>query len=333
VPRVSVLLPCRDAAEHLPHALDSLAAQRFEDFEVLAVDDASTDDTRAILTARAASDPRFRVLDGPGVGITAALRLAAQHANGELVARMDADDIAHHDRLAAQVNLLDACPDIGACGTGVRYFPDSVVRDGARRYERWINSLASPEAVARDLFVECPLAHPTLMLRRSALEVVGGYREVSWPEDYDLVFRLHAAGALLTNVPRVLHHWRERPERLSRRDSRYSADAFRRCKVHYLAPRIARHAGVVVCGAGPIGKAFARTLIEAGSRVRAFVDVDPRKIGQTVYAAQVLPPAALDELRGTFAVAAVGSERGREEIRRDLIARGWREITDFVAVA
>jgi GT2 family glycosyltransferase len=352
MPRVSVLLPCRNAAAYLPEAIASLEAQTYADFEVVAVDDGSADATAALLDAWAARDGRVRVLRTPPRGLVPALSSALAVAAGELIARMDADDVAEPDRLARQVALLDARPDVVACGTRVRYFPRDVVRDGARRYERWLNGLTEPEDLARDIFVECPIAHPTLVVRRAALEAVGGYRDPGWPEDYDLVLRLWAAGGRLANVPAVLLRWRERLDRTSRTDPRYSADAFRRCKVHHLrrtllrARQTAGAAGgegasagegparpAVVWGAGPVGKLFARELIRQGVPLAAFVDLDPRKIGQRVYGVPVVAPAEIARFRGALALAAVGSPGAREEIRAALDDAGWREGVDYVAVA
>lgn len=314
--------------------IESLRAQTFTDFEVMAVDDGSADATGDILHAWAAGDPRVRTLTSSGNGIVDALTLAAAHARGALLARMDADDFAHPERLERQVALLDARPDIAACGTHVRYFPRELVRDGARRYEAWLNSLATPDELARDLFVECPIAHPTLMLRRSAFDSVGGYQARDWPEDYDLVLRLAAAGAALANVPVVLHAWRERPDRASRVDPRYSAGAFRRCKVHYLRPlRLYARNGVVVWGAGRVGKLFARELLADGSTLRAFVDLDPRKIGQEVYGVRVVAPAEVERFPDAYVVAAVGSPGARAEIRAWLGSHGYAEPRDFCAVA
>ena len=333
-PLISVLLPCRDVGTVLPDAIASLRAQTFGDFEVVAVDDGSVDDTWEQLRSWAADDVRVRTLRNHGSGLVAALATAQAYARGLLVARMDADDVAEPRRFEAQVELFHREPRLTACGTHVRYFPRSAVREGARRYESWLNSLCSPESVARDVFVECPLAHPTLMLRRSTLIGVGGYRDMGWPEDYDLVLRLWWTGAALAVVPEVLLHWRESPSRTSRVDPRYAPTAFGRCKVHYLARTLAAgRAGIVVWGAGPVGKAFARELLAQHLRLRAFVDLDPRKIGQEIHGVRVIAPDDIDRFRGAFAVGAVGSPGARADIRAALDARGWREGVDYCAVA
>lgn len=334
MPRVTILMPCRDAAAWLPEAIASLEAQTFRDYEVVAVDDGSRDDTPDILGTWARRDGRVHVLRSGGTGLVAALELGLDAARGEIVARMDADDIAAPERLERQLALLDEHPDVAACGTGVRYFPRDRVRGGARRYERWINALVTPGEISRDIFVECPIAHPTLMVRRSVLLAVGGYRDMGWPEDYDLVLRLWAAGHRMAKVPDVLLHWRERGERTSRTDPRYSPESFRRCKVHFLRRTLLRgRTGAIVWGAGPVGKAFSRELRRQGTPVLAFVDMDPRKIGQIIHDAPVIEPEAVDRFEGALILAAVGKPGGRAEIREELWARGLVEGVDFCAIA
>lgn len=342
-PRVSILLPCRDAEPFIGACIESLAAQSEPRFEVLALDDGSVDGTGALLRAWAERDSRVRLVDRDGSGIVAALRRLSGEARSPLLARMDADDIARPGRLAAQLGLLARRPGIAACGAGVHYFPRPRPGSGYLRYERWINRLTDPVAVERDLFVECPIAHPTLMVRRDAFEAVGGYRDAGGPEDYDLILRLSAAGCRMTNVPQVLHEWRLGPHRLSERSDRYGPDAFRRLKVAHLANgRVPAGRPLVIWGAGRVGKAFARGWLEqagAASRprpVEAFVDLDPRKIGQHIHGAVVLRPDDLSAFGAParpYMLLAVGTPGARGEIREALRGLGFREIEDYRAVA
>lgn len=333
-PDISVLLPVRDGAPYVQEALNSLFAQTFPCFEIIAVDDGSRDSTPAILEANASVDARLQGVRQPPTGLVAALERARALARGRYLARMDADDVAEPRRLERQRAFLEAHPAVGACGSLVRSFPRSALRAGARRYERWINALVEPEAIERDIFVECPIPHPTFFARTSVLEAVGGYQDRGWPEDYDLVLRLWARGIRLGKVPDPLLRWRDRPDRLSRVHPAYSPDAFRRCKVHYLVRTLLRGKdGAVVWGAGPVGKAFARALTAAGGRLRAFVELDPRKIGQTIHGAPVIPPREIQRHRDAFFVAAVGQPGAREEIRGALRHAGFVELRDFAAVA
>ncbi len=298
------------------------------------MDDGSTDDTAALLERWAANDDRVRVLHQERTGLPEALQAGARVCSGDLIARFDADDVAHPRRFAEQIELLSRQCDLAAVGTHVRYFPRESVGWGARRYERWLNGLVHAESLARDIYVECPLAHPSAMFRRSALEEIGGYRSNGWPEDYDLILRLHTAGARLANVPKVLHFWREREGRVSRTDSRYSARAFRECKVHHLLDdQLRGRHSVAIWGAGRVGKAFARALAGAGVRIGAFYDIDPAKIGQTVYGAPVREVARALRPGGEYLLVAVGAVGARELIRSQLGAAGLREPEEYRCVA
>lgn len=333
-PQLSVLLPCHNAATHLPLAIRGLQLQTFRDFEVVAVNDGSQDETGALLDRWAKNDARVRVIHRKHHGLADTLQAGSRECRGQLIARVDADDVSHPRRFAEQVRFLSERRDITASGTWVRYFPRADVGWGARRYQAWLNRLAEPEALERDVFVECPIAHPTLTIRRSALARVGGYRVNGWPEDYDLILRLHLAGARLANVPKVLYFWRESPGRLSRTDPRYSADAFRECKLNYLMAGPLQDRGeAIVWGAGRVGKAFARALQRTGFAVRCFLDIDPRKISQEIYGAPVRDARDAAAHRGTYILVAVGAAGARELIREQLDGSGFREPGDYRCVA
>lgn len=345
-PAVSIVLPVRDGEATLDAALESLRAQTFPHFEVLVVDDGSRDATPRIAHGWGQRDDRFRVVQGgphrddgppahraPG-GIVAALQRGLAESRGDYIARMDADDRCHPERLAAQLDLLERSPDLAGCGTGVRYVPQSTVTPRAAEYAAWLNSMTTWETVAAAIFVECPLAHPTFMFRRTALTGVGGYRDRPWPEDYDLLLRLWRRGHRFVSVPRVLLDWGNEPGRLSRNHPAYSLAAFRRCRVHHLRRSLlAGRDGVAVWGAGPTGKSLALEFQRQGVRVAAFVEVDPRKIGQVIHGAPVRQAGAAREFGAVLHVGAVARSAGREAVRRAAREAGLEDGVDFVSMA
>ena len=208
--QVSVVMPCFNAATTLPKAIESVQAQTLHDWEFIIVDDGSTDDSAAIVEQYAASDERIRPVSQPHGGIVSALQQGCARAQGRFIARMDADDIALPERLEKQREYMEQHPGTALCGTHVSMFGEDI-GEGRSRYEEWLNSLRTHGDVVRDLFIECPIAHPTFCVRRDAFERVGGYEDHRWAEDYDLCMRLFLSGARFGVVPESLLRWRESP--------------------------------------------------------------------------------------------------------------------------
>ena len=338
MPTVSVLMPCYNTATTLPEALESLSCQSFTDFEVIAVDDGSTDATAQILQEWAMRDERLHVMSRPHSGLVDALNAGLQACAAPYVARMDADDWSHPERLSRQVAYLEAHPEVKVVSCRVEGFPEGQVRQGFRIYIDWLNSLLSDADIRREMFIESPLPHPSVTFRRQAVLQVGGYQEHGWAEDYDLWLRLYLAGARFAKLPQVLLRWREYPGRLTRTDARYSLENFLRAKAYYLAlgPLVGRDA-VIVWGAGMVGRRLAKQLARQKAPLVAFVDIDPRKIGRTRRGLPIIPPDELFDYWRRFTnpvlLAAVGARGTRQLIRQRLNQLGLREGEDWWGAA
>lgn len=330
-PRVSIVLPFRDAAATLAAALDSLAAQTLTDWECLLIDDGSSDGSLEIARARAAADTRWRLLSG-GSGLVDALNRGLAAARAPLVARMDADDLALPERLTRQAAMLAEDPSLTVVSCLVEAFPDTQVTDGMRRYVAWLNRLISPQAIRDALFVESPIAHPSAMLRRDALLAIGGYRPVDGPEDYDLWLRLLLDGGRAAKVPAVLLRWRESAARLSRVDPRCHRRGFLATKLAHLPRVLTPGSPVQICGAGPTGRLWARTLAAHGYAVRRFYDVVPNRWGRLIEGVRVDHPDAL-ERRDGFLLAASGTPGARAHIEAWLADNGLQPWRDYLAIA
>jgi glycosyltransferase involved in cell wall biosynthesis len=333
MPLVSVLIPVRDAEATLGSCLRSVQRQRLTGWECIVVDDGSRDRSGAIAAAAAAEDPRIQVVQAPARGIVVALNDGLSRCRGEFIARHDADDLMHRDRLAAQCDALRRDDRLAAVGCHVRLFPRRLLSSGRRAYECWLNGLASDADVQRDAFVECPVAHPALMVRRTILQALA-YRDVQWAEDYDLVLRLLQHVAPIGMVPRRLVAWRDSEGRLSRTDARYAIDRFTDCKAHFLARGfLARDETFVLWGYGDTGRMLARALVAEGKRLECIIEVHPRRLGQRIAGVPVVGLDALAALRGTRIVVSVAGAAPRQEIRTHLSARGFTELEDFVCAA
>jgi glycosyltransferase involved in cell wall biosynthesis len=266
----------------------------------------------------------------------AALNTGLEKCRAPLVARMDGDDISHPRRFELQARLLESQPVIGVASCLVRHFRWHRVGEGFRIYEGWLNSLTTPETIARERFVESPVAHPSAMVRRELLEGLGGYCDFGGPEDYDLWLRLLERGVEIAKVEQFLYFWREHGERLTRVDGRYSVENFLRCKARYLlSGPLAGVRRVVVWGAGQTGRRLSKHLLRGGAPLEAFVDIDPEKIGRTLRRLPIIGVGDLPPLLGsdTVVLAAVASRGARQLIREQLDGLGLVEGSSYWCVA
>lgn len=237
-PAVTVLIPVyRPQYDYLRDALRSILKQSFTDFEVLLVEapcyGESADVCRRVAEDR--RDPRVRHLIYPGKpGLVDQLNFGLANARGDLVARMDADDWSHPDRLQAQVDFLNAHPDIAAVGTQIDVIDCHSYPLGHRCYP------TEPEAIAACLPRCNPMAHPSVMFRRHAVLEVGGYRYRRHPanEDYELWCRLVARGHRLANLPRPLVRYRIHPHSMKSEKLRGIVRGTRLVKRHYFSGKM-----------------------------------------------------------------------------------------------
>ncbi len=295
-PEVSILTAVRDGRPHLEAAIASIRAQTLTRWEWILIDDGSRDGTTGLLERWAREDSRLRVVTTPPQGIVAALNHGLSLCRAPLVARMDADDVSHPDRLGAQAAYLRAHPSIVAADSRVQLLGGRR-NAGMRAYVDWANDHSTPESIAGDLFVESPLIHPAVCYRADIVRDLGGYRAGDFPEDYDLWLGLHAAGHPLGKVPEVLLSWRDSPRRLTRSDPRYRRAAFTALKQRHLETLdgdLMRGPGFVLAGAAPFARPWRQWLRRIGARPEFIAEIEPRRIGERILDAPVVP---LEELR------------------------------------
>lgn len=332
MPRVSILMPLLNEERNLQAALDSIYRQTMPDWELVAIDDGSDDSTPRILDIASCRDSRVRVIRRGRSGLVAALNAGLNECRAPLLARMDGDDISHPLRLQMQAEYLENHPDIGLVACNFKHFPRNNLKEGMTGYEAWQNGLTDHSLILRDLFVESPFVHPSIMTRRIIMKRFG-YEDQGWPEDYDLWLRMAADGINFARLPRTLFFWRDHPERATRTLDEYTLSAFRSCKLHHLKRGFLKNiADVVIAGAGLEARAWQRLLARDGIRVSHWLDVDPRKVGRTLHGAPVTRPEDL-KLSDRKMIVAIGVRGAREQFRSVSEKLGWVEGADFVCVA
>lgn len=209
-PAISVLMPVYNAQRYVAAAVKSVLAQTFTDFELVLIDDGSTDGTLAILRDFAEHDCRVRLISRPNTGIVGALNEAIASARGEFFARMDADDICQPTRLQLQINYLRQHADCVLVGSNVMLMdvdasPIGPMPDVCIGHEHIDHAL---------LRRGWPIVHPAVMMRAAAVKTVGGYLGKCPNEDHDLFLRLAEVGKI-ENLPQVLLYYRKHPSSIT----------------------------------------------------------------------------------------------------------------------
>jgi glycosyltransferase involved in cell wall biosynthesis len=329
---VSVLVPAWNAARTVTACLKSVQRQTLIDWECVVVDDGSSDTTAALVGSLAATDARLTLVTTPRRGLVHALNEGLGRCRAPLIARMDADDVMRPERLAAQADALERDATLAAVGCHVRIFPRATMSPRLQEYETWLNGMRSADDVGRDAFVECPVAHPTLMMRRAMANL--HYCDRGWPEDYDLVLRALTSGLRVGVVTRRLLLWRDRADSWSRTNPAYDVGQFTACKAHYLARGfLAATASYVLWGYGATGRTLRRALTRYGKTPSHIVEVKASRVGQRIHGAPVIRIAELAALRGQRIVVSVARIGPRSEIRDALAAMRFVEGQDFVCAA
>lgn len=336
-PKITVTMPCFNCEDTVSEALDSVLGQSHTDFEIVAVDDGSTDSTPQILAEYAKRENRVRTFSIEHGGVIAAANAAIEAAQGRYIARMDADDAMLPERLAAQAWLLDDQPDLGLVGCRIRFGGCRDKCAGYAHYVDWTNTLLTPEAISLNRFVEFPVPNPSIMFRRECVDEHGPYLDGNFPEDYELLLRWLEAGVRMAKADAELLIWNDPPTRLSRNHPRYDVDAFYRIKTQYLARWLAEntphHPVVHILGSGRTTRKRADLLLAHGLEFAAYYDIDPRKIGHVVNGVKVIDRNDIPEAGTVFCIPYVASRGAREEIAEFLASRGYVLGRDYIPAA
>jgi len=321
---ISILMPVYNAGKFLDECLTSISQQQFQHWELIAVDDGSTDDSQSILKQWSKKEARIQVFSQQKTGIIAALRLAYQQSKGELITRMDADDLMPLDKLVLLYEAWQKQPDQLAIGK-VSYFSEGALGDGYKRYAAWLNEnlqLANPFA---QIYRECIIPSCAWLIGRAVFENCGGLESDRYPEDYDLCFRMYENKLQLNVIPNVVHHWRDHPARSSRNDPNYLDNRFLALKLDYFLnlelSKSDEH--LVLLGAGKKGKWIAQQLIQKEINFDWETNND-KKVGMNIYNKILKKEKVENWVRGKIIVAVANAEE-QQELRGQFKSVGLTE--------
>ncbi|WP_372371335.1 glycosyltransferase [Candidatus Uabimicrobium sp. HlEnr_7] len=281
---ISIILPVYNAAEFICDAVGSIQDQTYRDYELIIIDDGSTDTTANLLQQLQKRDTRIRIITSKkNKGIVDALNTGIRNACYPYIARMDADDFCYPQRLELQYQFLQDNPQVGAVSCLVKCEMLSENK-GMQNFVAWTNTLLSDNDIYRYRFVETPVIHPSVMFRKQLIDKYGYYNDNSFPEDYELWLRWLHHGVRIQKIAQCLFVWNDPPTRLTRTDARYKEQAFYACKTHYLAKWLSRKNinNIVIWGAGKKARQYIKLLNNYAVTIEAYIDVDAKKIGKLI---------------------------------------------------
>ncbi|MFK7787609.1 MAG: glycosyltransferase family 2 protein [Crocinitomicaceae bacterium] len=298
---ISILLPFHNAAPWLAQTIRSIQNQSLADWELIALDDFSTDNSRSILQKIAKEDSRIRIYQNQVKGIIPALQLGLSHAKREFLTRMDADDLMPEGRLKIMMERLKALPEKSVITGKVKYFsqkdgvhfdklnasrePDTSISDGYLSYEAWLNERIDKQDHYDHIYRECVVASPNWMTRTQEMIESRIFSNLNYPEDYDMTFRWMEQGFSIHSINETTLFWREHPGRTSRNSEVYDQASFFDLKLNWFC-RLHDTTSVAILGAGVKGKITASFLKDREIDFNWY-DLEWKKYGSPIFGTSI----------------------------------------------
>lgn len=308
-------MPVKNSSKYLESCLKSIQNQEEKDWELLAINDHSSDKSLEILHHFAQNDARIKVFQNSGKGIIPALQLAFQESSGDLISRMDSDDLMEKNKLSELKKMAIQFGKGFVYTNLVKYFSDEELGNGYQKYENWLNQTLLSENPFQEIYKECVVPSPSWLLFRSDLIKCDGFNSNIYPEDYDLCFRYYQQKFKIKTVPKVLHFWRDYPERTSRNDSNYANPNYLDLKINYFFQLdFDKNLPLVLWGLGKKGKHIAKK-IQTKNQDFIWICNNPNKIGKEIYGVLIQSYLQITEIPNVQILILVSSPDEQKEIQ------------------
>ena len=317
-PLISILMPVKNSERFLSLTINSILDQTEKNWELIVVDDGSNDSSLRMLNDFAKKDLRIKIFNNEeGSGIIPALKTAFKHSNGDLVTRMDSDDLMTPYKLKKMKKML-LDHGKGNVVTGpIQCFSDDGIKDGYRKYEKWLNDLMISKNCYNEIYRECVIQSSCWMVAREDLIKCGAFDLNIYPEDYDLAFRFYKYGLKVISYPELLHYWRDHPSRVSRNDPRYKDQQYFDLKLKYFFELDRDNSKtLVIWGTGSKGKKLVRKLQEQYDIPFRWVGNNPKKIGEKIYGIEVENYRVVKDISEIQIIVTVSGPDDLKEIRK-----------------
>lgn len=326
---ISILIPFKNTSLFITECLESIVNQTYVNWELIIIDDHSTDDSTTIVKNFVVGDSRIQLFKNKGSGIIDALQLAYSKSKGSFITRMDSDDIMTKNKLQSMYDdLINHGKGHVALGL-VKYFSDEGISEGFTKYEIWLNSLTEKGINYSEIYKECVIASPCWMIHRDDFDNCAAFNSKIYPEDYDLVFRFYKHNIKCIPSSKLLHHWRDYSYRSSRVQDNYKHDMLLKLKLHhFLELDYSNSKTLVLWGAGHKGKFSAKYLIEHNINFIWICD-NPKKIGKHIYNQVLHDFKHLESLQNVQSIITVANPNAQKEIKSYLNKQNLQPMVDY----
>jgi glycosyltransferase involved in cell wall biosynthesis len=326
---ISILTPFKNTAEFLPECIESMIQQTHQYWELLIIDDHSSDESYRIVNDYVQMDSRIKLFKNSGLGIIDALRLAFEKSSGTYITRMDSDDIMHPEKLSTMLKDLQKHGRNHIALGLVKYFSDDGIGDGYAKYESWLNGLTTKGHNYSEIYKECVIPSPCWMVHRKDLLACKAFDSNRYPEDYDLTFRFYKNEIKCIPSDTVLHYWRDYSTRASRTDCNYAENHFLDLKLHYfLELHYKATRPLVIWGAGQKGKTIAKLLQKKEVNFIWICD-NPKKIGKHIYDVELFNFEYLKTLQNPQSIISVANSKEQDIIKSYFESIDMKAMNDY----
>ncbi len=248
---VSIIIPFKNPGGYFKECIQSIINQTYTKWELVAINDHSVDDSLHVIQSYASKDSRIKVIENNGLGIIDALNTGFSVSIGQLITRMDADDIMPVNRLELMTKVFETVSKETIVTGLVKYFSDEEISSGYQKYERWINKTNLDQNQWKQIYRECVIASPNWMIPKETLLKTQGFVGLQYPEDYDLTLRWYKSKLDIQTVPEITLYWREHPKRTSRISANYNQESFFKLKIKHFIEHDWHGGELVIWGNNP----------------------------------------------------------------------------------
>ena len=329
-PLVSIIMAVKDTAIYLDVCIQSIINQSYKNWELLAVNDHSSDGSDHILQDYAAKDSRIRFFNSDRPKLIPTLQVGYAQAQGTLINRMDSDDKMPDYKLQVLVAEWQKYGKGHVIAGGTEHFVDEgEVGDGFLKYEQWLNEVARTSTHYQEIYKECVIPSHCWMIHKEDFDAVGAFDPIIYPEDYDLCFRFYRQQYKVIGIDNILHHWRDRSNRISRTWEEYKDNRYFDLKLRFFYEIDRdRSRPLVLWGAGKNGKDMAK-LLQSYNDTFIWTCDNERKIGKDIYDVRMQHFRDIPDIENPQIMIVVNSPDGKAEIKQLLTDWGKKPVTDY----